>query len=777
MEKQPTGEPRCHTRVMECSLDVHPTEMALVVQYELKATCLGKLGEPIAQKRKECQKIIRLKNLDSNTDTASLAQKVVQECPLIHESKLQEVEQQLYYLQNRRQTNDNQEQKSLSPKGFAPYKGQELEEKASINSLDQYVKLLYEEIQEKIRGARLILKLALNPDNLLELMRRKSAISALARVLSEDWRQSVDLATTIVHIFFCFSSFSKFHCMISEFKIGALCMDIIEHELSRFDLWREELQRKKKACDESSERQDMKTEHDKAYRKYRSLLAKQERLLQIALSLLLNLAEDNQTELKMKNKNLVHMLVKLLEREDQGLLVVVVSILKMLSIFSKNKDDMAEVAVVEKLARLLCCDHQELLSTTLGLLLNLSFDKVLRGQMVQAGLISKLSSLLADPAQKQLSLRALYHISIDDASKPLFAETDCIPQLMKMVYEGGTDILDMEPVALCINLAANECNAQLICEGKGLKMLMKRALKLKDVLVMKIIRNISQHGGTTKNLFLDHIGDLAAQIREEKAEEFVIECLGTLANLTIPELNWELVLKEYHLVPYMTEKLRAVSNEDDLLLELVVLIGTVSKDESCAAMLVSSDIIPILMELLADKIWDEEFAYQILYVFSQMVIHQATRDIIIQNSKCVDYFIYQMHKQNTAIRRICKYALDNIAEHDEECRKKIKLENFRSYNSQWLEKVGYHLSWDDKDHFDYSKDMEKLSFTADGILSVDRSVSLDSLSSDLSEAEPLGDGILSVDSSVSLDSLSSDLSEPKPLEEPGISLPLLLPSL
>uniref|UniRef100_A0A3Q2E2F0 Kinesin-associated protein 3a n=1 Tax=Cyprinodon variegatus TaxID=28743 RepID=A0A3Q2E2F0_CYPVA len=659
---------------MECSLDVHPTEMALVVQYELKATCLGKLGEPIAQKRKECQKIIRLKNLDSNTDTASLAQKVVQECPLIHESKLQEVEQQLYYLQNRRQTNDNQEQKSLSPKGFAPYKGQELEEKASINSLDQYVKLLYEEIQEKIRGARLILKLALNPDNLLELM-RQSAISALARVLSEDWRQSVDLATTIVHIFFCFSSFSKFHCMISEFKIGALCMDIIEHELSRFDLWREELQRKKK-------RQDMKTEHDKAYRKYRSLLAKQERLLQIALSLLLNLAEDNQTELKMKNKNLVHMLVKLLEREDQGLLVVVVSILKMLSIFSKNKDDMAEVAVVEKLARLLCCDHQELLSTTLGLLLNLSFDKVLRGQMVQAGLISKLSSLLADPAQKQLSLRALYHISIDDASKPLFAETDCIPQLMKMVYEGGTDILDMEPVALCINLAANECNAQLICEGKGLKMLMKRALKLKDVLVMKIIRNISQHGGTTKNLFLDHIGDLAAQIREEKAEEFVIECLGTLANLTIPELNWELVLKEYHLVPYMTEKLRAVSNEDDLLLELVVLIGTVSKDESCAAMLVSSDIIPILMELLAGK-----------NLIKLDHIERFYRKIWIFNHNCIFKFLM-------------------FQEHDEECRKKIKLENFRSYNSQWLEKVGYHLSWDDKDHFDYSKDMEKLSFTA-----------------------------------------------------------------
>ena len=42
----------------------------------------------------------------------------------------------------------------------------------------------------------------------------------------------------------------------------------------------------------------------------------------------------------------------------------------------------------------------------------------------------------------------------------------------------------------------------LVALGNGLKMLMKRALKLKDVLVMKMIRNLSQHNGPTKNLFL-----------------------------------------------------------------------------------------------------------------------------------------------------------------------------------------------------------------------------------------------------------------------------------
>ena len=56
------------------------------------------------------------------------------------------------------------------------------------------------------------------------------------------------------------------------------------------------------------------------------------------------------------------------------------------------------------------------------------------------------------------------------------------------------------------------------------------------------------------------MGDLAAEIRAEEDEEWVLECLGTLANLTIPDLDWELVLKEYNLVPYLKDRLKPGSN-------------------------------------------------------------------------------------------------------------------------------------------------------------------------------------------------------------------------
>uniref|UniRef100_A0A671P0V6 Kinesin-associated protein 3-like n=1 Tax=Sinocyclocheilus anshuiensis TaxID=1608454 RepID=A0A671P0V6_9TELE len=601
---------------------------ALVVYYEVEASILGEAGNARHEEKKECQKIIRLRSLNASTDVSALARKVVEECKIIHPSKLVEVEHLLLYLQNRK------------------------------------------------KGSTLILHLACNPDNLEELS------SSLARVLREDWKHSVELATTIIYVFFCFSSFSQFHGLITHYKIGVLCMNIIEHELKKYDLWQDELEKKK-----DPENQSLRKEYEKTLKKYQSLLVKQEQLLRVAFYLLLNLSEDTRTELKMRNKNIVHLLVKSLERDNEELLVLVVSFLKKLSIFLENKNDMAEMDTVEKLACLVPCEQEDLMNVTLRLLLNLSFDTGLRTKMVHVGLLPKLTALLGDDTYKHVAMRILYHISVDDKSKSMFAYTDCIPQLIQMLFEHGEERMDTELISFCINLAANKTNAQIICEGNGLKMLMKRALKLKDPLLMKMIRNISQHDGPLKQLFIEYVGDLAAQIKQEGDEEFVIECLGTMANLTIPDLDWELLLKEYNLVPYLKDHLKPGSAEDDLILEVVIMIGTVSMDDSCAVMLAKSGIIPALIELLNAQQEDDEFVCQIIYVFYQMVFHQATRDVIIKDTQAPAYLIDLMHDKNVEIRQVCDNTLDIIAEYDEEWGKKIQSEKFRWHNSQWLEMV------------------------------------------------------------------------------------------
>lgn len=54
----------------------------------------------------------------------------------------------------------------------------------------------------------------------------------------------------------------------------------------------------------------------------------------------------------------------------------------------------------------------------------LPFDFSLRAQMVKGGLIPKLVELLKRPPYRARGLRLLYHMSIDDRCKAMFAYTD-----------------------------------------------------------------------------------------------------------------------------------------------------------------------------------------------------------------------------------------------------------------------------------------------------------------------------------------------------------------
>ena len=55
-------------------------------------------------------------------------------------------------------------------------------EEASIYDLDNYVDLLYEEIAEKERAAKLILQLARNPEHMEELLRKVIRIKIFLNV-------------------------------------------------------------------------------------------------------------------------------------------------------------------------------------------------------------------------------------------------------------------------------------------------------------------------------------------------------------------------------------------------------------------------------------------------------------------------------------------------------------------------------------------------------------------------------------------------------------------
>ena len=141
---------------------------------------------------------------------------------------------------------------------------------------------------------------------------------------------------------------------------------------------------------------------------------------------------------------------------------------------------------------------------------------------------------------------------------------------------------------------------------------MQRAFNYQDSLIMKMIRNISQHDGLTKNLFIEFIGDIADAVQRASSEEFVVECMGILGNLTIQDLDFDRLLKEYDLLPWMRAKLvPTLRGEDDLVLEIVVFIGTCCADSTAAQFICSSGTLQSLIELLKAKQEDDEMVLQV----------------------------------------------------------------------------------------------------------------------------------------------------------------------
>uniref|UniRef100_A0A336KQW8 CSON014644 protein n=1 Tax=Culicoides sonorensis TaxID=179676 RepID=A0A336KQW8_CULSO len=733
------------------SVEPHQTEKALIVNYKLEAAVFAEPDNPMLEEKKDCQRIIRLKSLNSKTDCLALAKEVVEKCDLIHASQLQEIEQIIYYLKNRKEPetlhHHHHHSRAVSSSRAGTTSSNKMNtdeiEKATIRNIDEYIELLYEDLPERIRGSAFILQLARSPDNLEELEKNEAVLSALSRVLREDWRKSLDLSTNIIYIFFCFSTYTRFHNVIVQYKIGSLCMEVIEFELKRYDQMKQDLELKKNPDQISSgkekkgnlekesiksmensidtimdeekpkemepprrripelkqrpksgnwnsfhgsmstsliktqmlnnsyhenlskelmspmepptngfEDKGQKTDYEKLSKQLKLFAKKQEQLLRVAFYLLLNIAENVKLEEKMRRKTIVKMLVKTLERHNIDLLILIVTFLKKLSIVKDNKDDMHDANVIEKLPRLLQSSQPDLIQITLKLIFNLSFDGALRAKMIKIGFLPKLVAFLSDDKHHGIATKILYHMSLDDKVKSMFTYTDCVPIVTDMILLNSCSKKsesDLDLIALGVNLALNKRNAQQMIENNRLHSLMSRAFKNQDTLLMKMIRNISQHENL-KIFFVDFVGDLARILTECKDEEFMIECLGILGNLSLADLDYSQIMHNFNLIPWVKEILVPGKAKDDLVLEVVILLGTFACDEACAMLLCKTEIIYGLIELLKAKQEDDEIVLQIAFVFQQVLRNESTRGYMIKETESPAYLIDLMHDKNAEIR-------------------------------------------------------------------------------------------------------------------------------
>lgn len=427
-------------------------------------------------------------------------------------------------------------------------------------------------------------------------------------------------------------------------------------------------------------------EMQKTFKKEEKRLAltimKQEKVLFVSIHILLNLAEDLQIEKKMKNRKIVNLLLNLVERNNPDLIYICLNFLKKLSVFGTNKNDMVEGNIVKKLNRFIPCQNNLLTTISLRLLFNISFDQEIRQSISAVGMIPKLVELLKVAPYRSILLRILYHLSSEDKIKNTFAYTSCIPLVYQLIIHFPEQIVGKELISLAINLTTESKCAEIMSQNDQLEELIKRAFQNYDILLFRVVRNLSQFGPITNADIYEKYFEQFIQLAKESNENLQIEIIGTLVYINTNK--WDQVITETNFLEFL-HQLLSNGAEDDMVLEGIMLIGTLARNEKCCEAISRSYLLGLLHDLLGAKQEDDEMVQQILFTYYRLLMYQVTREIMLEQTQIVNVILELFNDKNPVIRGLVEKTLDLVQLHDDMWKQEIKTKKFQMHNEVYLE--------------------------------------------------------------------------------------------
>jgi len=687
----------------------------LVLIYEIEAAVVGDTGKTMRTERKTHRMNMNVK-LDAHTDVRSYAEKLVDQSDLIPSHKVDHVEDLLLELkelimddrrrsdpvrkmkqdaERRRREERKREQRRLDEE----QKAKEEAENATMDDIEDYVENLYDEdISSRISATRMILKLASDAGNLEDLAEHDRLLGALSRTLREDCRKSIDLAMNIMKVFCAFAVFSHFHDYLQAHQVGSNTMYMVKWELERHQSRVNEMEQLEQVAEAQAagetpffDPRKAKIQHepvdmDAERAKTKNLERKQDKLLCLCIQVLLCLAEDERVEKKMAKRELTQDLVQLLGSRTSRhgeLLILTCIFLQKLSVTKENKNVLRDHGAVELLLSLLACSNEKLLKVVLGAVFNLSFDQDIREQMRNSNALPKLVDLLQEKTYRAMTLRILYHLSVDDKCKNMFTYTELIPYVMKMMIDFPGNHVGKELAALAINLSLNERNCNFMCQGSNFKKVIERAMKRQDPLLMKFCVNISvwtlktqerlpdDHKESYKQarMWAPYIEDLAKVMMSTDDQAVMVEVMGIFANLSPMDLpktvSFPDLILDNDMVEFFHKHLLPGFSEDDVLLQVVMIVGQFCLDEAAARMLSNSPVIKLVYDLLHEKQEDTEILLQTLHVFFRLLRQRDTGHALLYETQMPRDVCDLLEHPNRVVQVMADTVLDLIVDHDE----------------------------------------------------------------------------------------------------------------
>ena len=197
-------------------------------------------------------------------------------------------------------------------------------------------------------------------------------------------------------------------------------------------------------------------------------------------------------------------------------------------------------------------------------------------------------------------------------------------------------------------------------------------------------RNIAQfypNSLETLDRYMDRYIELA-QVSEEHTD-LLLELLGTMVYM--PTDQWTEKVEQYSIIEFLHNHLENAYAEDDILLECVMLVGTICRNDQTALMIAQSYLIKLLQDLLGSKQEDDEMVQQILNTFFKFLFFAPTRDMVLHQTQMVSIVLELLSDKNPNIRVLVNAILDYVQIHDDNWKQEIKAKRFQVHNQMYLQ--------------------------------------------------------------------------------------------
>ena len=138
----------------------------------------------------------------------------------------------------------------------------------------------------------------------------------------------------------------------------------------------------------------------------------------------------------------------------------------------------------------------------------------------------------------------------------------------------------------------------------------------------------------------------------------MLELLGTM--VYIPVDSWITVIDKTNFIEFIHNNLVNGFGEDDIVLESVMLIATICRNEKIAEMISQSYLIKMLQDLLGAKQEDDEMVQQILNTFFKFLFFKSTREIVLHQTQMVSIVLELLSDKNPNIKGLVNAILDYV---------------------------------------------------------------------------------------------------------------------